>query len=217
VSSGTARLSPQEALDHQINGALILDTRSKEEFHKGFIKDSIFIGIDGGFAPWVGTVLLDHKQPIVILSEPGREEEVATRLARVGFDNSIGYIDGGYQAWKDSGLETDLIQSLSAEEVKRLSESAEINLIDSRKPSEFESKRAKIAKNNPLDFIHDQLDRYNKDETYYVHCRSGYRSLIYTSILKKNGINDVVDVDGGFVAMENTEMEMLDFSCSAGN
>ena len=117
----------------------------------------------------------------------------------------------------DSGLETDLIQSLSAEEVKRLSESAEINLIDSRKPSEFESKRAKIAKNNPLDFIHDQLDRYNKDETYYVHCRSGYRSLIYTSILKKNGINDVVDVDGGFVAMENTEIEMLDFSCSAGN
>ena len=217
VSSGTTRLSPQEALDHQRIGALILDTRSKEEFHKGFIKDSIFIGIDGGFAPWVGTVLLDHKQPIVILSEPGREEEVATRLARVGFDNSIGYIDGGYQAWKDSGLETDLIQSLSAEEVKRLSESAEINLIDSRKPSEFESKRAKIAKNNPLDFIHDQLDRYNKDETYYVHCRSGYRSLIYTSILKKNGINDVVDVDGGFVAMENTEMEMLDFSCSAGN
>jgi len=217
VIAGTTKLTPEEALKCQKNGALILDTRSKTEFHKGFIKDSIFIGIDGGFAPWVGTVILDNQQEIVILADEGRQSEVATRLSRVGYDNSIGYIHGGYRAWLDAGLETDAITTIPATELQQLLIGSSINLIDSRKPSEYEAQHARVASNNPLDFIHEQLERYNKDEKYYVHCRSGYRSLIYTSILKKNGIHDVVDIEGGFVAMEQTGIEMTDLSCSSGN
>ncbi|MBT5404141.1 MAG: MBL fold metallo-hydrolase, partial [Crocinitomicaceae bacterium] len=152
VRQGSRSMSAQEAHERQAKGALILDTRNKSGFHKGFVKGSIFIGIDGGFAPWVGTVILNNEQEIVVLAEPGREEEVATRLARVGYDNAVGYIEGGFEAWQAMGFELDFIPSIGAEELFQLTQVNEINLIDARKPSEFEAEHASIAVNKPLDF-----------------------------------------------------------------
>ena len=215
VRQGSRSMSAQEAHERQAKGALILDTRNKSGFHKGFVKGSIFIGIDGGFAPWVGTVILNNEQEIVVLAEPGREEEVATRLARVGYDNAVGYIEGGFEAWQAMGFEIDFIPSIGAEELFQLTQVNEINLIDARKPSEFEAEHASIAVNKPLDFIHNELSTLDKNERYYVHCRSGYRSLIYTSLLKAAGINDVIDIDGGYVAMQETAIPVTDFSCQS--
>ena len=215
VRQGSRSMSAQEAHERQAKGALILDTRNKSGFHKGFVKGSIFIGIDGGFAPWVGTVILNNEQEIVVLAEPGREEEVATRLARVGYDNAVGYIEGGFEAWQAMGFELDFIPSIGAEELFQLTQVNEINLIDARKPSEFEAEHASIAVNKPLDFIHNELSTLDKNERYYVHCRSGYRSLIYTSLLKAAGIKDVIDIDGGYVAMQETAIPVTDFSCQS--
>ena len=215
VRQGSRSMSAQEAHERQAKGALILDTRNKSGFHKGFVKGSIFIGIDGGFAPWVGTVILNNEQEIVVLAEPGREEEVATRLARVGYDNAVGYVEGGFEAWQAMGFELDFIPSIGAEELFQLTQVNEINLIDARKPSEFEAEHASIAVNKPLDFIHNELSTLDKNERYYVHCRSGYRSLIYTSLLKAAGIKDVIDIDGGYVAMQETAIPVTDFSCQS--
>lgn len=217
VSAGTKALSPNEAYDLQNAGALILDTRGKQAFHKGFIKESIFIGIDGGFAPWVGAVLPDNEQQIVILAEEGREEEVATRLARVGFDNTVGFINGGFDAWKSSDLPTDYIPSISAEELKRLMAEDDITVVDVRKPSEYEAEHACGIDNMPLDFILENVGEFDPDTKYFIHCRSGYRSLIHTSILKKNGVKNVVDIDGGFVAMKNAGIKMTEFECQSNN
>jgi glyoxylase-like metal-dependent hydrolase (beta-lactamase superfamily II)/rhodanese-related sulfurtransferase len=215
VRQGSRSMSAQEAHERQAKGALILDTRNKSAFHKGFVKGSIFIGIDGGFAPWVGTVILNNEQEIVVLADPGREEEVATRLARVGYDNAVGYVEGGFEAWQAMGFEIDFIPSIGAEELFQLTQVNEINLIDARKPSEFEAEHASIAVNKPLDFIHNELSTLDKNERYYVHCRSGYRSLIYTSLLKAAGIKDVIDIDGGYVAMQETAIPVTDFSCQS--
>jgi glyoxylase-like metal-dependent hydrolase (beta-lactamase superfamily II)/rhodanese-related sulfurtransferase len=215
VRQGSRSMSAQEAHERQAKGALILDTRNKSGFHKGFVKGSIFIGIDGGFAPWVGTVILNNEQEIVVLADPGREEEVATRLARVGYDNAVGYVEGGFEAWQAMGFEIDFIPSIGAEELFQLTQVNEINLIDARKPSEFEAEHASIAVNKPLDFIHNELSTLDKNERYYVHCRSGYRSLIYTSLLKAAGIKDVIDIDGGYVAMQETAIPVTDFSCQS--
>ncbi len=213
VSSGTEPLTPAQAKERQENGALILDTRSKQAFHQGFIKNSVFIGIDGGFGPWVGTVILDNQQEIVILADEGREEEVATRLARVGYDNTVGFIEGGYDAWKECGYETDYIPSIKASELEKLMAEGNLNLVDSRKPSEYEAEHASCAVSNPLDFIHEHIGDYDPSEKYYVHCRSGYRSLIYTSLMKKHGINNVVDIDGGFQAIQKTGIPTTEFAC----
>lgn len=218
VSKGANALRPSEVLKLQEEGALILDTRSKEDFHEGFIKGSIFIGIDGGFAPWVGTVIKDNKQPIIIIVEAGREEEVTIRLSRVGYDNTIGYLQGGYESWKAAGLQVDEITSILAPDLANLlKEKKDLNLIDARKPSEFEAEHSCSAINRPLDFISSEIDGFQKDEKYYVHCRTGYRSLIYTSIMKKNGIANVVDVEGGFEAMQETDIAMTEFVCPSEN
>lgn len=213
IDGGTKGLSPEEAYRYQTEGALVLDTRGKSDFHQGFIKESIFIGIDGGFAPWVGTVILDNTQPIVIVADEGREEEVATRLARVGYDNSLGYIKGGFNAWKEAGYPTDQISSIPATELEEILKDNEVNLIDARKPSEYDAEHSSSAVNKPLDFIHNDLPSFDAEEKYFVHCRSGYRSLIYSSIMKKHGIKNVVDIDGGFVAMQKTGIDMTDFEC----
>lgn len=217
INQGCRALSATEANDLQSKGALILDTRNKSDFHKGFVKGSIFIGIDGSFAPWVGTVILNNKQEIVVLADTGREEEVATRLARVGYDNAVGYIEGGIVAWKEMGFAMDHIPSIGADELFQLSQSDEINLLDARKPSEFDAEHATIAINKPLDFIHDYIGELSKEDKYYVHCRSGYRSLIYASMLKAAGMNDVVDIDGGYVAMQETKIPITEFSCPSNS
>lgn len=205
VERGTQALTPQafEAAANE-TGALVLDTRDPQEFAKGFIPNSINIGINGNFAPWAGTLIPDIKQTILLVAEEGREEEIVTRLARVGFDHTIGYLKGGLEAWKNAGKETDSITSVTADEVAKLNEQEELNILDVRRKSEFDSEHIVNAENAPLDYINDNMMKVDPSKTYYVHCAGGYRSMIFASILKARGFDNLVDVSGGFKALKET-------------
>lgn len=183
-------------------GALILDTRAPEVFAKAFIPNSINIGIDGNFAPWVGTLIPDVKQQILLVAEPGREEEVITRLARVGYDYTIGYLQGGFEAWQDAGMETDHILSVSPQEAARRIQDDNGVVVDVRKETEYEQGHVKGAVNAPLDIVNDSMLQLDKQTPYYVHCAGGYRSMVFNSILKARGYDNVVNVQGGFKAMQ---------------
>ena len=209
LERGDQALSP-EAFEMKANntGALILDTRKPEDFAKGFIPNSINIGIDGGFAPWVGALVPDLKHNILLVTEPGREEEVVTRLARVGYDYAIGYLDGGFDVWKKAGKEVDFVTSLPAEQFAERYREGNVKVIDVRKPDEFESGHVKGAENIALDTINDNMSGLSKNETLYVHCAGGYRSMIAASILKSRGFDDVVNIEGGFGAISKTEVSL---------
>ncbi|MEI2708330.1 MAG: rhodanese-like domain-containing protein [Chitinophagaceae bacterium] len=166
--------------------------------------NSINIGIDGSFAPWVGTLITDIKQPILIVADEGREEEVVTRLARVGYDYCIGYLQGGFEAWKTEGKEIDTIQSINAATFYNESLNEQISIVDVRKKSEFDSEQIIGAENVPLDFINQNIASINKNKKYYVHCAGGYRSMIFISILKARGYHNLIDVKGGFKAIKAT-------------
>src|SRR5690606_16591618 len=184
MERGEKPLTPEE-FEAAANetGALILDTRSPQIFAKGFVPNSINIGIDGSFAVWVGAMIPDLKQEILIVAEDGREEEVITRLARVGYDFAIGYLKGGFESWLQSGKEVDSIQSISVEELSEIkSDNSAIQILDVRKESEFVSEHVVGAENTPLDFINESMQQIDKDKTYYVHCAGGYRSMIFNSI-----------------------------------
>ena len=186
--------------------ALILDVRHQTEFIKGFIPQSIFIGVDGGFAPWVGALIKDIKQPILLVCEKGREEEVITRLSRVGFDNVIGYLEGSFTSWKNANKEIDTLESVSATvlEVKIVQNAL---VFDVRKPGEFASEHIKIAKSTPLDFLNNHISEFPKGKPFYIHCAGGYRSVIASSILKARGFNNVIDVAKGYSAIRSTNIE----------
>ena len=196
-------------------GALILDTRAAQDFAKGFIPNSINIGIDGNFAPWVGTMIPDIKQEILLVTDEGREEETVIRLARVGYDFTIGYLRGGIEAWKQEGRELDQIKSVSASELANLMETEpQPNILDVRKQSEHFSEHIIGAENAPLDFINDSMSQIDKSKTYYVHCAGGYRSMIFISTLKARGFENLVDVQGGFKALkESGRFEVSDYVC----
>lgn len=194
-------------------GAIVLDTRDQQVFNKGFVPNSIFIGIDGSFAPWVGALVTDLQQPIVFLADEGREEEVVTRLSRVGYDNTLGFLKGGIEAWKDAGKEVDTIVSVSAETLKERMAAESANILDVRKPGEYLAEHIQIAKNTPLDFINDEMHRIDKDTEYHVHCAGGYRSMIFASILKSRGYDKIVDVAGGFKAIQEAGIEVTDYVC----
>jgi len=189
--------------------ALILDTRSKELFVAEHIPGSIFIGLDDNFAPWVGTLITDLKQPILFLSEEGREEEVVVRLSRVGYDNTIGFLQGGMNAWKEAGFDTDTIKEISAEEFTTLYEmdSRHINLLDARRKSEFDSEHLVGAENFPLDFINQNMSRLDRSKRYYIHCAGGYRSVIMCSILKSRDFDKLVNIRGGYKALSQTGLK----------
>ena len=195
-------------------GALILDTRDAQTFANGFIPNSINIGIDGSFAPWVGAMIPDIKQEILLVAEPGRETEIITRLARVGYDFTIGFLAGGFEAWKQSGKEIDQIKSISADELATIQkQDAGINILDVRKASEYKSEYVKGTINVPLDFINDSMAAIQKDKTYYVHCAGGYRSMIFVSILKARGFNHLIDVKGGFKEIkESGQFKLTEYS-----
>lgn len=182
--------------------ALILDTRDPQIFAQGFIPNSINIGIDGSFAPWVGAMIPDIKQQILLVTDEGREEEVITRLARVGYDFAIGYLKNGFKSWKDAGKEIDFIQTISALELATIMEKEEINLVDVRKQSEYLSEHVVIAENLPLDYINDAMPKIDKNKTYYVYCAGGYRSMIFNSTLRARGFDNLIDVAGGFKAIQ---------------
>lgn len=186
-------------------GALIIDTRDPQVFAKGFIPRSINIGINGNFAPWVGTLVPDLKQPILIVAEKDKVEEVVIRLSRVGYDNSLGYLDGSFEAWKNAGKEVDTIESITAEELKERLKDDNANLIDARRKSEYGAQHVVGAQNIPLDYINDNMQEVPQEQQNYVHCAGGYRSMVFISILKARGIHNLVDVQGGFNAINTSK------------
>jgi len=216
LHKGTQALSP-EAFETAANetDALLLDTRDAQTFSKGFIPNSINIGIDGNFAPWAGTLIPDIKQTILLIADEGREEEIVTRLARVGYDNTIGYLKGGFEAWKKAGKETDTIESISVDELaKRMEENPNLNILDVRKKSEHFSEHVIGSENIALDYINEHIAEVNKDKTYYVHCAGGYRSMIFNSILRARGYDNLIDVQGGFTAIkESGKFKVSDYVC----
>jgi hydroxyacylglutathione hydrolase len=195
-------------------GALVLDTRDAQKFAKGFIPNSINIGIDGSFAPWVGSLIPGVEHPLLIITDEGREEEVVTRLARVGFDNTLGYLKGGLKAWLQSGKEIDLIESISAEEFAKRLNGQKLVIIDVRKPSEFEAEHVSDAINVPLDFLNNHLAEIPKEGEVYLHCAGGYRSMIAASILKSRGWNNLIDIHGGFKSIAETNVPCTDYACT---
>lgn len=212
VKQGTRALAPREfQAVWEVEEALVIDTRSKETFPKEFIPGSIFIGIDDNFAPWVGALITDLKQPILLVADPGREEEAVVRMARVGYDNTLGYLKGGLAAWKEAGLETDKLNEVSAEEFAGLfTKNPSLHLLDARKQSEYKSQHLVGAENFPLDFINKNMGSLNRSYQYYIHCAGGYRSVIMASILKARGY-DVVNIQGGFKALSATSLEKTSF------
>ncbi|MFD1629421.1 MBL fold metallo-hydrolase [Pseudopedobacter beijingensis] len=195
-------------------GALLLDVRTPEEFAKGFIPNSIFIGLDGQFAPWVGALITDLHQPMLLVSPEGREEEAVKRLARVGYDYTIGYLKGGFQTWLASGKEIDTVEEVNAVELGTLSSEQKLEILDVRKPGEYEAEHIEGVENKPLDFINDWTSEINKTDKYYLHCAGGYRSMITASILKARGFDHLVNIKGGFAAIKNESgLKTTDFSC----
>lgn len=186
--------------------ALVIDVRSQQEFAKSHIPRSIFIGVDGSFAPWVGALIKDVNQAILLVAPSGREEEVITRLSRVGFDNTIGFLKNGIDAWKKAGKETDSIKSISADAFEKIYLSVHPPVFDVRKEIEYEVSHLKNAENTPLETLNDFLKQYPSDESFYIHCAGGYRSIIAASILKSRGIHNVIDIAGGFGAMKDTRL-----------
>lgn len=217
LDQGLRALSPTEfELVVNETNALILDTRPAQEFAKGFIPNSINIGIDGSFAPWVGALVPGVDQPILIVAEPSREKEIITRLARVGFDNSIGYLDGGYAAWSAKSKPYNHIPSISAQVLNlRLKKSEPSIVIDVRKPGEYSAEHVVDARSIPLDYLNDHLAEIPKTGDVYLYCAGGYRSMIAASILHARGWTNVIDVAGGFKAICESDIKRTAFKCAS--
>lgn len=193
--------------------ALILDTRTAEEFAKGFIPNSINIGLDGNFAMWVGEMISDIKQEILLITTLGNEEESMVRLSRIGYDHTIGYLEGGFASWMNKGFETDTIDRITTEELEKNINFEETPIFDVRKKSEFLSEHLIEATNVPLNEINSHLAEFPKDKKFILHCAGGYRSMIAASILKQRGWDNFVDVVGGFEAIKNTNLPKTDYVC----
>ena len=214
LQTGDLPLSPEEfeaLANHE--SALVLDVRTQSDFIKGHIPNSIFIGLNGGFAPWVGALITDIKQPIVLVVPEGKSEEAVTRLSRVGYDNTLGYLEGGIAAWKASGKDIETLESISAETFADIAKTSDINVLDVRKDGEYNSMHLENAQHFSLDFINDNMNAISNDDTYYVHCAGGYRSVIAISILKARGFNNLIDIAGGFGAIKKTDLPTTDFVC----
>jgi hydroxyacylglutathione hydrolase len=196
-------------------GALILDTRKNADFTKGFIPQSVNIGINGDFAPWVGALIANVKQPIIIVSEVGQEEETVTRLSRVGFDNLIGHLDGGFDAWTKAGKEIDTVNRITAEEFAKEVKIGESQIIDIRKESEYAAEHLEDAYSKPLAYINDWIKDINPTEHFYLHCAGGYRSMIAASILQARGFRNFTEIEGGFNAIAKTHLPKTDFVCQS--
>lgn len=216
LQKGTQALTPEtfEAVANETS-AVVIDTRDPQIFAKGFIPNSINIGIDGSFAPWVGALLPDIKQEILIVADEGREEEVVTRLARVGYDHAIGYLQGGINAWIAAGKEVDNIESVNAEELaKRIENGTKVNILDVRKNAEHDAEHIIDSENVPLDYINNTMSRLDRNKTYYVHCAGGYRSMIFNSILRARGFDNLIDIKGGFKALkESGKFQLSPYVC----
>ncbi|WP_339757126.1 MBL fold metallo-hydrolase [uncultured Winogradskyella sp.] len=214
LKTGNTPLSPEEfeAIANR-ESALVLDVRPELEYIKGHIPNSIFIGLNGAFAPWVGALITDIKQPIVLVAPKEKSAEAVTRLSRVGYDNTLGYLEDGIDAWKTSGREIDTLESISAESFAEHVKNEGINILDVRKDGEYHSMHLENAQHFSLDFINEKMNEVSKDKMYYVYCAGGYRSVIAASILKARGFDKLIDVAGGFGAIKKTDLPTTDFVC----
>jgi len=192
---------------------LLLDVRGPQVFCKGFVPGSINIGLKGDFAPWVGTLITDMKQRIALVTEPGEEEEAITRLARVGYDGVVGYLEGGFESWDNSENEIDQIESISAEVFAELASEKKVNTIDVRKPTEFEAEHLESVTSAPLHELNQHMSAFKSGENNYIHCAGGYRSMIAASIAKSRGIHNVIDIAGGYSAISKTSLPKTNFVC----
>ena len=214
IDSGQNMLSVEDFIrTSEQSEALILDVRHQREFIKGFIPGSIFIGLSGTFAPWVGALLVDVKIPLLLVAEPGTEVEAITRLSRVGFDNVIGILNGGFNSWKEAGKSVDTIAAVSASELaEKVNSDSNTKVVDVRRPGEYSAEHVDGASHAPLSFLTDYLERL-PNEDFYMHCAGGYRSVIANSILKKHGIHNAIEVLGGYNAIKKTDAPRTDFVC----
>lgn len=216
LEKGDVALTPGEfesIANHE--GALVLDVRTEQEFVKAHIPNSIFIGIHGGFAPWVGALITDLQQPILLVAPEGREQETVTRLSRVGYDNTLGYLKGGIEAWKKAEKDIESIESISALEFYKQSKNENINVLDVRKEGEYKSEYLKgdFVQHFALDYINDNMHHIDKNKKYYIHCAGGYRSIIAISILKARGFDNLIDIAGGFAAIKKSGLPISNYVC----
>jgi glyoxylase-like metal-dependent hydrolase (beta-lactamase superfamily II)/rhodanese-related sulfurtransferase len=211
---GMRALTPDQfELVAETEGALVLDTRGAQTFKDGFVPRSINIGIKGDFAPWVGAMITDVKHPLLLVTDEGMEDEVVTRLSRVGYDNVLGYLRGGIAAWKASGKDVDTIESISAEEFAKRFHANKLRVVDVRKDGEYEAEHVDGAWHASLQYINQNLAAFSKEETNYIHCAGGYRSMVAASLLKARGWQNIVDVAGGFNAIKKTDVKVTDYVC----
>ena len=197
------------------SGALILDTRNASDFSKGFVPQSINIGISGDFAPWVGALIADVNQPIVLVTDIGKEEETVTRLSRVGFDAVLGHLKGGFEAWKSAGFDVDSINRITAAQFEKEVKIGESKVVDIRKESEYEAEHIEDAYSKPLAYINDWVKDINPKEHFFMHCAGGYRSMIAASILQARGYRNFSEIEGGFIAIATTSLPKTDFMCAS--
>lgn len=216
LKKGDTPLNPEEfeALANNEN-ALVLDVRTEKDFVNGHIPNSIFIGLNGSFAPWVGALITDIKQPILLITPDGKEKETVTRLSRVGYDNTLGYLKGGLGAWKAAGKDIETISSISVDKFSEEFKNDDVNVLDVRKDGEYKSEHlmGDHVQHFALDYINDNMNTIDKNKTYYLHCAGGYRSVIAASILKARGFNNLVDIAGGFGALKNSSLPTTDYVC----
>ncbi len=214
LEKGLTAFSPQEFLAvKEATGALVIDTRSSDDFAAAHIPGAWFIGIDGSFAPWVGALISDLNTPIIYVADEGKEEEVVTRLARVGYDHSLGYLKGGMNSWTNEGFEVSSLEQISAPDFADRFETEKLNLVDVRKKSEYDSEHLLNAENYPLDFIFSELSAFSSEKTYYIHCAGGYRSAIACSILSSKGFKNVINIKGGFTELSKTGLRKSEYVC----
>ena len=214
LATGNVPLTPEnfEAMANH-EEAMVLDVRTQSDFVKGHIPNSIFIGLNGQFAPWVGALITDMKQPLILVVPEGKSEEAVTRLSRVGYDNTLGYLEGGIDAWQAAGKEVSTLESISAETLANTVKLERLNILDVRNNGEHEASHLENAQHFALDAINQNMNQIDSKKTYHIHCAGGYRSVIAASILKARGFNNLVDIDGGFAAIKETDLPITEFVC----
>ena len=216
LNNGLRALTPDAfEMAAESTGALIIDTRDNGIFYKGFIPQSINIGLNGDFAPWVGALIADVNQPILLVTEEGNEEEAVTRMSRVGFDNLVGHLKGGFRSWLDSGKQVDVVDRISAEQFEKSFRQGQDKVIDIRKESEYAAEHVEDAYNKPLAYINEWINDIDPNEHFFVHCAGGYRSMIAASVLQARGYHNFTEIEGGFKAISNTGISRTDYVCQS--
>ena len=216
LNNGLRALTPDAfEMAAESTGALIVDTRDNSIFYKGFIPQSINIGLTGDFAPWVGALIADVNQPILLVTEEGNEEEAVTRMSRVGFDNLVGHLKGGFRSWLDSGKQVDVVDRISAEQFEKSFRQGQDKVIDIRKESEYAAEHVEDAYNKPLAYINEWINDIDPNEHFFVHCAGGYRSMIAASVLQARGYHNFTEIEGGFKAISNTAIPRTDYVCQS--